>query len=886
LIKPIRNKENFIDEKLYEFYEEYLCSAISSSSNILTEGSTYAKKSRIKITLCKFLKNIEVTSLNHTVLLNHINTTEFDKESLIIIVDFILFLIDRNLINDDRLTRLIYFRMRFLKMSKVEEINYVLNYSRFNDYVENNYFYNITKLKMGLFFICPNKIDYSNENSYEYVNNYLHIFKLKTDYSTASMPNNCRELLKVTKIIFNNSAPYEITFEEFRTKIKDNITTFSESGILQTLHLIKHVIKEERTKDQRLNNFIEVSEYFSKFINKEKFIELLDSESNNEYFYVEHNKRKNTESYLYRLNIENSELKEAFASFLKSSQNVGLPLNTFAKYFDKSLEEYAISSINDLNIESYVHQVRFFSRIGNSKNKHLYSITSFYNHIANNYNPNLFYNDGFNLTILHRTGLANDIADGFELISLNPYDPVPPHDKWLLFYGNMNTSNSDVSTSFIKRFDFSSVKNDSFRNWHKHYLWHNSSGISTKALNFSDIRYFLNYVDKIKRREILTIYTGSSPDENFNVNDAIAYKNHIYSIHDNNRTRSSYIYNARNLLKHVVDYELFKIDDNCFYHLTHTLSSDYNNAFAIPDDELKKISNLMLENSYGSTINALYYAIFYIALETEFRPSQIVALPLKCYQETAKPNQYVLISKTKRHSKDPIEQAITMYVKRQIDEIVQLTKEYRDLCHIEKLKEFLFIIPASKYDRYKLISVSQFNTYIQKCCKTLNLRSYSMQNLRDTHMTKAEEYAIRNSMSDLEQGVLTGHVLPETTSRSYVDTQLTELLEAVHGIIIGNIDLNGKVVNKIEPEIENAEHLVENGCGYCDLKACKETTMLGCLVCTDFVTTVSRLKYFEEQIKTIDKKLLNATLRHDKEDLINIKILLVAYKKEIMKLME
>jgi hypothetical protein len=261
-------------------------------------------------------------------------------------------------------------------------------------------------------------------------------------------------------------------------------------------------------------------------------------------------------------------------------------------------------------------------------------------------------------------------------------------------------------------------------------------------------------------------------------------------------------------------------------------------------------------------------------------------LPFNCYQETAKPSQYVIKSKTKRHSKNPVEQAITIYVKRQIDEITELTKNHRDSCHIEKLKEYLFIVPASQYDRYKLISVSQFNSYLKKCCNELSLRSYSMQNLRDTHMTKAEEFSIRNSMSDIEQSVLTGHLSPDTTSRSYVDTQLTELLEAVHGIIIGNVNLNGQVVTNVESTIENSEHLVEDGCGYCDLKVCRETTMLGCLVCSDFVTTISRLPYFEEQIKMIDNKLLNAILPHDKEDLINIKVLLVAYKREIMKLRE
>jgi hypothetical protein len=54
-------------------------------------------------------------------------------------------------------------------------------------------------------------------------------------------------------------------------------------------------------------------------------------------------------------------------------------------------------------------------------------------------------------------------------------------------------------------------------------------------------------------------------------------------------------------------------------------------------------------------------------------------------------------------------------------------------------------------------------------------------------------------------------------------------------------------------------------------------------MCKHFVTTISRLPYFEEAIKMIDHRIENAVITHDKEDLVNIKRLYVGFINEILK---
>ena len=59
---------------------------------------------------------------------------------------------------------------------------------------------------------------------------------------------------------------------------------------------------------------------------------------------------------------------------------------------------------------------------------------------------------------------------------------------------------------------------------------------------------------------------------------------------------------------------------------------------------------------------------------------------------------------------------------------------------------------------------------------------------------------------------------------------------------------------------------------------------LDCLLCKDFITTISRIPYFEEQINVVNKKIAASSIKHDKEDYVNIKILLLNYLKQLLKL--
>ena len=145
-------------------------------------------------------------------------------------------------------------------------------------------------------------------------------------------------------------------------------------------------------------------------------------------------------------------------------------------------------------------------------------------------------------------------------------------------------------------------------------------------------------------------------------------------------------------------------------------------------------------------------------------------------------------------------------------------------------------------------------------------------------MTMAKMHQLKLRLSDLELSVLTGHATPNVDIEHYIDMDVTTMMEALHGVIIGNIDITGRVMAKVPENISIVANEVSNGCGYCQKEYCNNLTYLDCILCKDFVTMPSRLPFFEEQIRLMDMKIKNAEIPHDKEDFVNIKRLLVAYE--------
>lgn len=576
------------------------------------------------------------------------------------------------------------------------------------------------------------------------------------------------------------------------------------------------------------------------------------------------------------------EVREIIADFLASHfHNFYQGIDDFCMLFAQSLDGYVIKSVSDLNFKTFKSQIMFFYKKNNDYGRFsaVSCTVAFYLYITHNIDDQIFEKDGVPSSILQRSTISKEIVEGYHLIKYNQMEKTPECDKWLFCY--KKSENSSIYE--IDAVDFTRILSKTYRSWVKHYIWKEDVKVHSKLDPLPMFVKAFNYVHDIKTGAALNVFATPGDETKFDVRDAMAYKNYILEAYENNRTRNAHIYSIRNLLRHVFRNNLGDIDAGVFYTLNHTVDQTYDNTCPIPNSELSQLSALIKEKASSDPLADMYSSIFFIALETEFRGSQIVSLPKNCLRETAKNGEYVVVSETKTSAGELVEQPISAYVEREIRHVMQITNIYREKCTNTRLKNHLFIVPGAKRNTFKPLSKVKFNSFLKACCSELALPLYTLENLRDTHMTKAEEFKIRNQLSDIEQSVLTGHSSTVVDDIHYVKLDIREMLETLHGTIIGDVQLDGKIYSSLDSSITNSENEVSNSCGWCKSSSCNVMVNLDCPMCKNFVTTISRLPYFEEQVKILDKKIVAASIPHDKEDLVNIKRLMLRYIEEILK---
>ncbi|MDY5578399.1 hypothetical protein [Porcincola intestinalis] len=588
------------------------------------------------------------------------------------------------------------------------------------------------------------------------------------------------------------------------------------------------------------------------------------------------------EKHCVIINVQSENVRHAMASFLGQYGHTDAGIPVLCRRFEESVENKQITNFQDLSYATYLEQIAFF-RDFEEKNVIIAALTAFYLYVQQNHVTDLFGRSGIPDTILQRNDIWRLILDGYTVVVHNPLEPVPEADKWVLCY----LPSRNDKTVDIMSLDFTTINGELFRKWVKTYIWHADVMMETKRHPYYVMKEMLNYLYAIKTGDILTVFTKPHiPFDTITANEAGAIRNHVFSVQENTRTRAGYIYNLRNLLRYVADNDLGTVESGVFHTLTYTQDQDYGNAAPIPDEELHLLTAAFRKRLQDDTLAALCYSAAYIILETELRGSTVLELRRDCIRETAKRGEYVIAVEEKTSSGEIVYHPVTQYVVREIREVERLTEEYRQQNTDTNLTNTLFIVPGNKNGVFRRLSGVTLNRYLKVCCEDAGIPSYTVKNLRYTHMTNVMRHKIQRSLSDMEQSVLTGHKSPQTDDIHYVRLDIREMLEATNGIIIGDATVKGSVEQDSGQSFATTNNLVSHDCGYCKSKACNEMSYIDCLVCKDFVTMPSRMPFFKDRIAIIDKQIQAVSVPHDREDLATIKKLLVMYIERILEVME
>ena len=801
------------------------------------------------------------------------------------VINFIVYSLANGYNNDPILMRLIEHKECLLNMIQhIENLKFLLTDCNYECYKSSPLYEQKNESSFfATYTFKLNSTEYIPKDYLTIINDYIEDIKFNKPICTQTKYKHLTSINNICDFLFNKKNN-TIDRESVLGCLKHFKTNLSSSNAQKSqafLDMLILLLNNNLIHDEHIKKLVEICTNRETHPSYDMIMKILDL-THPEYWVCYRNKTNQGLFTIY-INHHSSEIRKIIEDFILYAYNSVRyqSLSIFCELFEDSLENINIEQPSDFNYTSFVQQINYFAKKYNLTDGHrnpIAFIVAFYLYLANNINSNIFEQEGYPTALLYRPHIGIEVLQGYKVIFYNQLENVPKYDKWLICYKKYEQNDFYD----IKAVNFTAYNSEIYKYWIKHYVWKSGVQIETKINQSRLLEDGLNALYDIKKGKLFTLFTNPGKEDTITCGDAAFLKNYYSNKFSNRRSYSNSIVSLRTLLHHVSENKLGIIEPNFFYFFTASRKEDESNSCPIPNEELSQLSLLIKEKSQEDIRCDIYSSIFFLALETEFRSSQILSLKRDCLHETSKKGEYVIISETKTSANELVEQPISSYVEREIRHVLQITEEYRSKCSDKRLMNRLFITPSNKKGIITPVSASEFKRFLKKCCSELSLPPYTFENLRDTHMTKAEEYKIRNQLSDMEQTVLTGHKSIETDDKYYVKLNIREMLETLHGVIIGEVNLDGKIYDALDDNIANNENEVSNGCGWCSSNSCDMMLSLDCIMCKNFVTTISRLPYFEDQVKYLDRKIEASTLSHDKEDYMNIKRLTLKYIEEIL----
>lgn len=571
-------------------------------------------------------------------------------------------------------------------------------------------------------------------------------------------------------------------------------------------------------------------------------------------------------------------LSELLKDFAFRNVSGSLRKHQFYSTFQTSLEDKAITKMTDFNAETFKKQYHFYKDKEHSSHS-LTLLKKFYLKLLNHpEGKHIFHwKDGIDKNMLQAISFNRNYEEGFIPIPLNSFDSIPQPDKWLIIPNGAETYTTKINSFSYKPIDFSIIEGGKLKYCLKHWFWHSNVSLSAR-IDYANISIkFINFIFHLRNKFSINKITLSN-DDCVSVEEIFSYMQFIKE----NKKNVQYVSVVRNFLSYLQENNLYHIEPSVFRYLVTKTKEIKQSPKDISDENLIKLEAKFKENAQNHYLNTLYYIIFHIAIATEFRIAQIINLKINCLEKGVK-KDYYLVSNTKVSKGKKVKVPITPYTRRYIETAIKFTQAVRDECHDDDIKEHIFIHNFSTFN-YKVVTVRSFSDYLKRICLELEIESFTAQNLRDTFMTKSIEYAIKNNLSDLEIRALTNHKQISTTTNHYVAEKIKDYLEATHMVVIGNPTIKGKIVVETN---HKKEDLVNDQCGYCPYNSCiKQDNNLDCLMCSGFIATIDRIPFYEEKIKSIDIQIKSTNLSSEKERLVTIKRLYLAYLGKLLELKE
>ena len=553
--------------------------------------------------------------------------------------------------------------------------------------------------------------------------------------------------------------------------------------------------------------------------------------------------------------------------------------------FPISIGEKDLDSYKDINDKVFWNQINFYKKLYGEDETYLVSsieaVCHFYRWVITHYSNYNFFQNSKTLTneLIQNNALVKNINRNAYFTTYGIEEDLKDKPLICFIIKNFDSYSTRINKISHIVIDSSQVHNSYYRTVLNKYIQKNQKIIIGKSF-YSYILESLHFLESIKSEK-------DYPNKNLNylnTQEAILIRNFVESNMPKRTltTLNNNIGAVRRFLKWCNSNNYITVDTTFFDYLSQFEEPNKYYGKAIPDEDIKKISNEFIKLCKENENNLIYYAIFIILLETEFRASQVCALTTSALQPTLKKDQFYLYSNTKTTNGKKIQQPICLATKSILSKVMDLTEPLRNETVQKSAKNLIFLYKRNN-STIRPINVARFTKIFKKVCSNAKVKEYNTKYLRDTHMTKAFEYILKSGKSDLEMGLLSKHSVIDITKHHYIEIELTKMLESIYQVTLGERDVTQRkqIVDKLPNNLSNKETEVEAGCGHCNADCCNMIGNTPCLMCNHFVTTPNHKPYFVKMISNCDKLLSQTKIPHEKEDLTLIKTLYTNWLREL-----
>jgi len=628
----------------------------------------------------------------------------------------------------------------------------------------------------------------------------------------------------------------------------------------------------------------------------------------------------------FNLNTKSSfirELLKEYLSTLEPSETMLTRHKEFIYNFEKSL--YAIERISEtiyeFNYKTFTVQYRFYKHLCWDKHKATTLLLRFYIFLHcyienNNIDHQIFtLDDRIDKYSLYKGNFDTLYDKGFRVIRYNRFDSVPLSDRWLVAPNGEENISIPKKAYMYTPIDFSILTSSTLKNFAKSWFWYTGGSLYAKEKNLNCIFGFVVFLAEIffervgnKIQELYRIPNKAIADR-IDLEDIIEYRFYISLKYSNLNTINSNIKAVKSFLQYIIDNWQFEVDLLAFDYLKIVkIRKEYGGNPIIKEDLDIIVKKYKENDSKGDFQSQLDWIIFNLCVTTNMRVGEILNLKRNCLQETMKSGQFVLMYESQEDKEDkeddnedrPIlniqrkgsngeykEENINRYTELIIRNAIRLT-QHLSMKADDSTKEYLFLTKALK-NTIRVIELDSFYRRFKRIISHYDLKGgpYTVYHLRDTFMTNIFIQGKKEgkSTSVIHEG--TGHADLRTSLKYYRIHDIQGYLEAMYGVMIGNVNTIGTVVlditetiNGIPPNIKSIT--VNEECGFCRKKECLNG--IPCLICPSFVTTLDRIPFFEKKVAMIDDELKNESIEHEKEHLLEIKKLCVGYLHKLFEL--